>query len=117
MHEFSIAMSIIEIAEEEAKKEHAFAISQLVLEIGTMAGIEFSALDMALEAAVNGTLLEKAEIRIEKVPASALCSDCGQVFSIQQVYDPCPSCQSLFHKITRGKELKIKSLVVESPDG
>ncbi len=114
MHEFSIAMSIVELAEEEAKKAAASVISQLVLEIGTMAGIEFYALDTALEAAVHGTLLENAEIIVDKVPAKARCADCSHVFEIQQVYDACPKCNSLFHEIIQGKELKIRSLVVET---
>ncbi len=116
MHEFSIAMSIIELAEEEARKAEASSVSQLVLEIGTMAGIEFYALDTAMEAAVRGTMLEKAEIVVNKVPAKARCSDCGHVFEIHQVYDACPQCKSLFHETVQGKELKIKSLVVETPD-
>ena len=36
MHEFSIAMSIIEIAEAEAKKVNATKINELVLDVGTM---------------------------------------------------------------------------------
>ena len=43
MHEFSIAVSIIEIAEAEAQKAHAVKIKELVLDIGTMSGIEFYA--------------------------------------------------------------------------
>jgi Zn finger protein HypA/HybF involved in hydrogenase expression len=62
MHEFSIAMSIIEIAETEAKKVNATKINELVLDVGTMAGIEFFALDTALEMAVKNTLLEKVLI-------------------------------------------------------
>ncbi len=116
MHEFSIAMSIVDLAEEEAKKVKSSEISQLVLEIGTMAGIEFYALDTALEAAVRGTMLEDAEIVVDKVQAKARCSDCGHVFEIEQVYDACPECNSFFHEIIQGKELKIKSLVVETPD-
>jgi hydrogenase nickel incorporation protein HypA/HybF len=117
MHEFSIAMSIIELAEEEARKAKASTVSELVLEIGTMAGIEFYALDTAIEAAVRGTMLEKASIIVDKIQASARCSECGHVFPIQQVYDACPQCNSLYHELLQGKELKIKSLVVETPDG
>jgi len=116
MHEFSIAMSVIELAEEEARKVRAETVSALVLEIGTMAGIEFYALDTAMKAAVQGTMLEKAEIVVDKVAAKARCSECNHIFEIQHVYDACPNCNSLFHEIIKGKELKIKSLVVETPD-
>jgi len=116
MHEFSIAMSIIEIAEAEAKKANATAINELVLDIGTLAGIEFYALDTAMEMAVKNTQLENAKIKINKIRARAHCSDCGEEFDIENVFDPCPKCGGLYHELLCGKELQIKSLVVDVPD-
>lgn len=113
MHEFSIAMSIIEIAEAEAEKAGATEIKELALDIGTMSGIEFYALDTAMEMAVKDTMLEKAKITVNKIQARAKCSECGHEFDIDQVVDPCPKCQSLFHEVLKGKELQIKSIVVD----
>ncbi len=114
MHEFSIAISIIEIAEAEARKAKGTAVNELVLDIGTMSGIEFLALETALEMAVKNTMLEKAKIQVNKIQARAKCSDCTHEFDIDSAFDPCPKCGSLFHQILSGKELKVKSLVVES---
>ncbi len=113
MHEFSIAVSIVEIAEDEARKAHAVAVKELILDVGTMSGIEFYALDTALEMAVKQTMLEKAKLTINKIQAKAKCNECGHVFDIDQVFDPCPKCTSLFHELLSGKELKIKSIVVD----
>lgn len=113
MHEFSIAMSIIEIAEAEAKKVNSNKINELALNVGTMAGIEFYALDAALEMAVKNTMLEKAKISVNKIRAKARCTECKTVFNIDRVYDQCPKCESLYHEILSGKELQIKSLVVD----
>lgn len=116
MHEFSIAISIIEIAEAEAKKADASAIKELVLDVGTMAGIEFFALDAAMEIAVKNTILDKAKVTVNKIQAKAKCTECKTEFDISQVYDPCPKCKSLYHEIQSGKELQIKSLVVDIAD-
>ena len=113
MHEFSIAMSIIEIAETEARKENGTAVNELVLDVGTMSGIEFQALDTALEMAVKNTLLEKAKIQINKIQARAKCSDCAREFDIDSAFDPCPECGSFYHELLSGKELQLKSLVVD----
>lgn len=113
MHEFSIAMSIIEAVEQEAAKANASAVSCLTLDIGTMAGIEFYALDTALEMAVKNTSLEKSEIKINRIVAKAICTECKEEFEIKSVTDSCPGCGNLFHTITAGKELKIKSIVIE----
>ena len=109
-------MSIIEIAEAEAKKANASKINELVLDVGTMAGIEFYALDTALEMAVKDTLLEKANVTVNKIQARAKCTECKTEFDIDQVYEECPKCKSLYHEILSGKELQIKSLVVDVDD-
>jgi len=113
MHEFSIAMSIIEIAEKEARKENGTAINELVLDVGTMSGIEFQALETALEMAVKDTLLEKAKIQINKIKARAKCTECAHEFDIESAFDPCPKCNSFYHELLSGKELQVKSLVVD----
>ncbi|MCF6170105.1 MAG: hydrogenase maturation nickel metallochaperone HypA [Bacteroidales bacterium] len=113
MHEFSIALSIIEIAEDEAKKANANAVNELVLDVGALSGIEFEALETAMEMATRNTLLEKAEIKINKIKALAKCNDCLAEFEIENIFDSCPDCTGLFHEILSGKELKVKSLVVD----
>lgn len=116
MHEFSIAMSIIEIAEAEAAKANATAINELILDIGTMSGIEYYALDTALEMAVKNTMLEHAKIDVNRIQAKARCTKCSAEFKIDNIYDACPECESLYHELLSGKELQIKSLVVDVPD-
>ena len=110
MHEMSIAMSIVKIAEEEARKANISHFSAIDLEIGTLAGIEFDALDFVWEAAVQQTVLENAKKRIIKIPAKALCADCNQEYSLSFIYDNCPSCGSYLKDIVQGKELRVKSL-------
>ncbi len=107
-------MSIIEIAETEAKKASSNRISMMELDVGTMAGIEYYALDTALEMATKHTILENAKIVVNKLQARAICSDCNNEFDISSITDECPVCDGLFHEVIRGKELKIKSIVVES---
>jgi hydrogenase nickel incorporation protein HypA/HybF len=113
MHEFSIAMSIIEIAETEAAANNSKNISAMELDIGTMAGIEYYALDTALEMAVKDTMLENAKISVNKISAIARCSDCKHEFEIMNVTDTCPKCSSFFNEVITGKELKIRSIIID----
>ena len=112
MHEMSIAMSIVEIAEKEAKKAKVSQFAAIDLEIGTLAGIEFDALEFVWEAAVQKTVLEKAEKRIKKIPAKARCGDCEKIYSLEFIHDNCPECGSFLKTILQGKELRVKSLEV-----
>lgn len=106
-------MSIIDAVETEAKKVDAASVSKVILDIGTMAGIEFHALDTAMEMAVLNTMMEKSDVQINKVQARAVCSSCNREFDIEAITDNCPFCDHLFHKVIAGKELKIKSITVE----
>lgn len=112
MHELSIIQSIVDIAENEVRKAHAHSVESIELEIGDLAGVEFSALDFAWDVAVHKTVLERAERQIRHIEGRARCSDCGQEFTMQQLFDACPGCGQYFNEIIQGKELKVKSLVV-----
>jgi hydrogenase nickel incorporation protein HypA/HybF len=117
MHELSIVLSIIETAEEQARKHGAPYLEEINLEIGTLAGIEPDALEFAWEAAVTGTVLASARRNIRYVPGRARCMECEHEFSMQQFFDTCPQCGSFFNDLLQGRELKIKSLVLASGEG
>jgi hydrogenase nickel incorporation protein HypA/HybF len=112
MHELSVAMGIVKIAETETQKAGAREVEAIELEIGTLAGIEFRALDFVWPVAVRDTVLEKAEKRVEVVEGKARCMDCDTVYEIKRFYDPCPECSSNLKHILQGKELRVKALEV-----
>ena len=113
MHELSIVMSIIEIAEENAKKANASVITEIELEIGTQSGVVREALDFAFESAKTGTMLEKARWVIHEIMALARCTSCRHEFETADLFTPCPKCGNPFSDIFQGKELRVKSLKVE----
>ena len=113
MHELSIAMSIIEIAEENAKNANASVISEIELDIGTQSGVVLDALEFAMEAATKDTMLENAEIKINTIAAKSRCSKCNKEFYIEEIFTACPECGNPFCDIIQGKDLKVKSLKVE----
>ena len=113
MHELSIALGIVKIAEEESKKANAKAVKSIELEIGTMAGIEMDSLDFAWPVAVKDTVLEHAKREIDRIPAKAKCLECQKEYDLEHTFDVCPSCNSYFKDIFQGKELRVKALEVE----
>jgi hydrogenase nickel incorporation protein HypA/HybF len=113
MHELSIAMSIVEIAEENAKNANTSVINEIELDIGSQSGVVLEALEFAMQSAVQGTMLEKAEIKINSIPAKAVCSQCQNEFYIKELFEACPECGNPFCEIIQGKELKVKSLKAE----
>jgi hydrogenase nickel incorporation protein HypA/HybF len=112
MHELSIVMSIIKIAEQQAKAAEASVIDEIELDIGAMSGIEMGALDFAWNQAIKQTMLQHSVKKINSIPARAKCLDCDTEFAIEQYYDACPVCGEHLLHIIQGKELRVKSLLV-----
>ena len=112
MHELSIVMGILKIAETETEKAGAKRVDLIELEIGTLAGIEIDALDFVWSGAVKDTVLENAERKIELIQGKGQCMECDHIFPLDNIYDPCPDCQNYLKGIIQGKELKVKALEV-----
>jgi hydrogenase nickel incorporation protein HypA/HybF len=113
MHELSIALGIVKIAEEESRKAEAKKVTAIELEIGSMAGIELDALEFAWPVAVKDTVLQGATRQIDWIDARAYCAECQHEFAVENSFDTCPKCKSYFKDIYKGKELRVKSLEVE----
>jgi hydrogenase nickel incorporation protein HypA/HybF len=113
MHELSIALSIVELAEEEAWKANAAVISKVEVEIGTMAGVETDALLFAWDSVVQGTMAMGAALVINSIQAEAHCLECGKDFPVDHFFVECPHCNSFRYQVTKGKELRVSSLMVD----
>lgn len=113
MHELAIAHSIVQLAEQNARDNQAEEIEELELEIGSLAGVEISSLEFALQSAVKDTMLNNARIIRYDIPAEGRCGDCDAVFPVDTLFSPCPQCGSYCVTILKGKELRIKSIVVK----
>ena len=112
MHELSVAMGIVALAENEIRKANKQKVEVIELQIGSLSGVELDFLDYVWETAVKGTVLENAEKKIDYVKALAKCLECDTVFNMDFVYDNCPKCNSYFKDIIKGRELKVTSLEV-----
>ena len=113
MHEFSLAQNIIEIVDETVRKNNASQVSELVLEIGTLSGVELSALDMAMKSITPGTILEHAEIKKIIIQAVAVCNHCGKEYQPDDFFSICPECSHYGATIKKGKEFRVKSITAE----
>ena len=85
MHELSIVVNIVRIADEQVKKAGASQIDHIELEIGSLAGIEPSALDFAWQEAVKNTVLANADRSIKHIQGRAKCLDCNFHFEIEPI--------------------------------
>lgn len=114
MHEMSIAINIVDIAVEEANKAGADLISEIVLDIGSLSGVEIEALKFAMDSAVKSSpVLDKSKLLINEIQAKARCRQCQNEFDVESVFSLCEKCQSYDMEILQGNEMKIRSLVID----
>ena len=112
MHELSVALGIVKIAEQERQKAKAQKVDSIELEIGALSGVELDSLYFVWPIAVKDTSLEKAKYIIDFIKGKAECLECGQSYPIQNLFDSCPTCKGYFKDVVAGKELRVKTLEV-----
>jgi hydrogenase nickel incorporation protein HypA/HybF len=113
MHELSIALSILEMAEEEGAR-HSAKVTAIHLRLGALSGVALEALRSAYELAREPTSLAAAELVIEEVPLVTYCPVCA---SEQMPLSPselrCPTCGTPTPTVVRGRELEVAALEIE----
>lgn len=114
MHELSIALSILELAEEEGERRGA-RVAAIHLKLGRLSGVVKDALASAYEMAREGTALAQAELVIEEIPVVVHCSVCASDQTPVSTYElRCPACGTLSNQIVSGRELEVRALEIES---
>ena len=112
MHEMSVAASVIEIAEEQAREKGASKIISVTLNVGDLSGVMAEAVAFCYEACAKGTLAENSRLIINKVTARAFCPQCEKEFTPGSRFVICPSCSG-FARITAGEDLSVERMEVE----
>ncbi len=113
MHELSIAMSIVEMAQEEAAKHDRAQITAVHLKLGALSGIVKDALISAYEMAREDTPLQTARLVIEEIPIMVFCPTCQArrpVSSVQLFC--CAECGTPTPEIVQGRELEVVALEI-----
>lgn len=112
MHELSIAMSIVDMALEEAERREV-TIDAVHLELGPLSGVVAEALLFSYEIACNGTPLEGSRLVIKEVPIEVYCPACNaQKILTSMQWFCCPECSTPTSEVVHGKELLITALEV-----
>ena len=114
MHELSIALSLVEAAEQAASNAQAERVNYLRVEVGALSGVVPEALRFSYDVAVQGTLLEGSELRIEETPVVVFCDACDRERELRELHAfRCPVCGEPTAKMLRGKELEILDMEIE----
>lgn len=113
MHEFSLAVEVIKLAEREAEKAMAESIQEITIEVGYLSGVEADAFESALGMLARDSALEKSLIHIIRTPGTGRCISCNYDFEMIHRMATCPKCLAFPSEIKGGQEFRVMSLVIE----
>ena len=111
MHELSIALSIVEGAEEEAVRQGGGRVRAVHLRLGPLSGVVKEALLFSYDLACEGTSLEGSTLVIEEIALVIECPRCGAErapVSLQRLH--CIECGTPAAQLLRGAELEVSAL-------
>jgi hydrogenase nickel incorporation protein HypA/HybF len=113
MHELSIAMSIVELAEEEAERRGVH-INAVHLKLGPLSGVVKEALLSSYEMACADTPLQGSRLVFEEVPVIVFCPHCQGRRTLSSVqWFCCPECGTPTSEVVQGKELEVTALEIQ----
>lgn len=111
MHELGVLIEVIKTVENFAKTNQLSQIDTLVLQVGELSAMIPKYLEACYPAAVDGTLLQETNLKIEIIPANSICKACNQVYHLIQHPHGCPYCGSKQRELLGGKEFMIKEII------
>jgi hydrogenase nickel incorporation protein HypA/HybF len=111
MHELSIALSIVDLASNEAIEQGAARVGAVHLKIGALSGVVEDALRFSYQLACEGTKLDDSRLVIEQIQPAIFCASCNTERSVAEIqYLRCLVCGNLAADLLRGKELELVAL-------
>lgn len=111
LHELGIMFNIVSTVENFARANGVAVIDTLVLQVGELSPVVPQYLHACYPAAVDGTLLQDTQLKIEMVPGNVRCEDCGATYNLLQEQRVCPQCCGQRYAILSGREFLIKEIV------
>jgi len=136
LHELSMASSILEAVLDVALKNNAKRVLEVVVEMGELTLLNPDQLSMAFKVLSEGTIVERAQLKVRVVKARARCNKCNEEWDVGlsdvppiidhftfltcPTCDPkkffkhvCPKCGESDFDFVSGRELVIKSIKIE----
>jgi hydrogenase nickel incorporation protein HypA/HybF len=113
MHELSLTQSLVDIAEEHARRAGGAVIHSITLEVGELSGAVPEALEFAFDVCSKGTLAEGAALILRRVAGHGRCLACLAEVSCQALTAVCPVCGALAFELDAGLELRVLELEID----
>ena len=108
MHEHSLIKTLIAQVREIAQHNNASAVTEVVVEIGPLAGVEPLLLMSAFEQSLADDSLRGARLILVEVPLTIQCDLCRREATLHSFVFACPHCGSVSTQVVRGEHVILR---------
>ena len=117
MHELSIALSIVEGVEAEAKARGIPRVVAVHLKLGPLSGVVKEALLFSYSLAAEGTIAEGSRLEVQDCPVLIFCPRClREVPPVSWQQLTCSFCDTPAARVVSGTDLEVLALEVAADE-
>lgn len=113
MHEMALTESLVDLIEDEGRKQGFTRVRVVRLEIGALGCVDAEAIRFCFDAVARGAIVEGARLDIIAVAGEGWCLDCSKTVPVRERFGPCPECGGYHVQVTAGEDMRVKELEVE----
>jgi hydrogenase nickel incorporation protein HypA/HybF len=116
MHELPVTKSIFQIVLKHAEMGDVKRVISVNLEIGALSDLQTEWVQRYFDRLSRGTLVEGAQLKINRVPAVFRCNRCHRSFEINSLLEEdlsCRHCDSREVSLVSGREYHVKNMEVQ----
>ena len=114
MHEASLVRSLLSQVTDLMFEHNGDSVAVIRVEMGPLSGVERTLVEIAFDQQVHETPCRGATLRIEEIPLSAVCRDCGNAFNIECFRFACCVCDSRRVRVTGGDQFRLLDVEIQS---
>lgn len=113
MHEMALTESLVDLIEDEARKQGFTRVRVVRLEIGALGSVDPEAIRFCFDAVARGAIAEGARLEIHTIPGEGWCLDCAKTVAVFERFGACPECRQYHVQVTAGEDMRVKELEVD----
>ncbi|QOS68591.1 hydrogenase maturation nickel metallochaperone HypA [Eggerthella guodeyinii] len=114
MHEMALVRNVVDVVLDEAEAAHAAEVRAVHLVIGEGRDVVEEYFESLFQFLARGTVAERAEVIIRRVPYRVQCNRCGAVFHVNVIDRAtwaCPACEAYQdYTLVSGMEFSISKI-------
>lgn len=116
MHEMSIAIEVVNSVLDAVAEHHPTRVEEVEVQIGVMRQVVPEALELAFNAASEGTIIEGARLIMKEERVVAVCRHCDCLYLPEDEVYACPECGQADARIVAGNDMILRSVVCQTED-